>query len=104
MKIEKGKLYYNGDYVYKSTGDFEDKSGIITDKIAVHCKTQEDVNYVFKHYKFNAEWNILGDFYLKNLPNVYIFLESESWAKNNNDRFGNSHHTISIDQFKEFYP
>lgn len=92
MKIEKGKLYYNTALgkLEKSTHTYEIEEGLLTDKIAVHCPTKEDWEYVVsKGYKLTTTW-------YKD-SNYGLYSGTFFCSKNN-------YHVITIDQFKEFYP
>jgi len=89
MKIEKGKLYYNGERVEKVMDDmYFDNNYYISNKIAVHCPTKEDLECVFSIFNHCNHAR----------PFVYI-----------NEEFGERHdaegyHIITIDEFKKFYP
>lgn len=102
MKIEKGKLYYNHqlERVIKAQTDYEDKSGLHSDKIAVHCQTKEDWDYVL---------TIIGNPRLLNKSNYnrwredsYICLKESTYG-NLKEHEALGYHTITIEQFKQFY-
>lgn len=103
MKIEKGKLYYIEGNIYKSLDDtiIVDSKGIefqlfgtttgISNKIAVHCPTKEDWEYVVsKGYYLGAAY-IFDDY-------AYDLYYADFTSLRTPDV------TITIDQFKEFYP
>lgn len=104
MKIEKGKLYYNTALgkIEKATHSYEIEEGLITDKIAVHCPTKEDKEYIFK--VILGHTNIPGELY----DNWYFNLHTNDWCIKDSGYWSGKlmsrYHIITIDQFKEFYP
>lgn len=98
MKIEKGKLYYNTQegVVEMPMSDMEVDECVLTDKIAVHCPTKWDWDYVNKVKGWSWDYSECCSIRLLNdagyrLPDVQ---EAERQG----------YHIITIDQFKEFYP
>ncbi len=98
MEIKKGKLYYNTalDKIEKATHSYEIEEGLLTDKIAVHCPTEDDWKYVRANYfnndsGYNKHYNyaVLDGFYQR-LDNV--------WCEEYD------YHIITIEEFKKFYP
>ena len=101
MKIEKGKLYYdkvNKEVRLAYTDFYDDNEVRFTDKIAVHCPTKDDWDYVVK--RLNLTWAVESHF--SRYKNIVIYI--------NEDLFGGleyidkNYHIITIDQFKQFYP
>ena len=98
MKIEKGKLYYDTikEEFFKCKENQEYAPA--TNKIAVHCPTKEDWDYVIEKYK------------VKGIDGYWEFYEEMSYIAINCETFGSiksnfpNNHIITIDQFKEFYP
>lgn len=103
MKIEKGKLYFDTktQRVFKAddTVFLEDVSNEFTNKIAVHCPTKEDVDYLKSIYT-----NISCKPHYSYYPNVYIRIDIDNsfdgYSRINRDGYN----IIEIKQFKEFYP
>lgn len=99
MKIEKGKLYYfprNGS-VFKEEHGGTTYTLDVSDKIAVHCPTKEDWEYV------NKIINHSGNYY--DIDYCYKVLTDDGLSYN---KFyctkENGYHIITIEEFKKFYP
>ena len=99
MKIEKGKLYLDteSNALFKSDMDIDNYPSGVSDKIAVHCPTKEDWEYVrSKGYALCGYRQYSGS-------GLYYNLYKPYWSsKKEYDSLG--YCTLSIDQFKEFYP
>lgn len=88
MRIEKGKLYKDA-VTGKLSVHFQDLD-IWSDKIAVHCPTKDDWNYVVSNgYDLTTAWYKDSNY---GLYSGTFFCSKKDY------------HVITIDQFKEFYP
>lgn len=91
MKIEKGRLYYDTviGNIFIAEDDNDRASETITDKIAVHCPTEEDWDYVVSKRYDLCIWQGCSNYSL--IDGSYIC--------------DNKHyHIITIEEFKGFYP
>lgn len=96
MKIEKGKLYYDGENVLKASFDTEStRWGNLSNKIAVHCPTKEDWEYVN---------NVIGDTWGFANKYPYRLLNDYDYRHNILQVTNNNYHIITIEEFKKFYP
>lgn len=99
MKIEKGKLYLYAGELEQCMSDGVVDDGLYSNKIAVHCPTMEDVEYL-KSNLLDIKVDPFEDYY----PDVYIQLDSPFTCCSKKGAVGLHYHIITIDQFKEFYP
>lgn len=98
MKIEKGKLYYHKGLkkVFKAQVDSQGGDHI-TNKLAVHCPTKEDWEYVKSKGYFLAD--------TCSFQKGYYQIDGDGWCNDNGEWYNNNgYHVITIDQFKQFYP
>lgn len=101
MKVEKGKVYYNHqlECVVREHSDYDDTSGVLSDKVAVHCPTQEDWDYVTD--KMGYEWGGSSN---------WGFYEDYTCITLNTDNFSpirfysvNGYRIIGIEEFKKLF-
>ena len=73
MKIKKGKLYYNYqlECVIKASVDSDDKDGIHSDKIAVHCPTKEAFDYENKLKSLHKEFKYIPLIFFNGLQECF---------------------------------
>lgn len=106
MKIEKGKLYYDTkqNKLIKSSVDNENALPWLSNKIAVHCPTKEDKEYILNKLYKRRVFSKMS----LNKNNWHFDLRNNEWCTDNSaywDHMGISgYHIITIEQFKEFYP